>query len=225
MKSFIQTTAGIAVMAMAIGAVAGCSSGGDQDGRGAVPSVPAYSEQATDQASGPAGSAGPSAALTWAPEDVTPQGLSNPDTEYTVEGLPDDLDETGKEIVAGYVAYDQATWDASRVMDGDLSRVEASTTGEALESYKRYYESDQANGWHHEGQYSMTVQGVSVTDASSGEASMLVCGNARQERIVTADGQDTGQDIQHTYTRAVTLQMASGAWVVASSNKIGVDQC
>ena len=90
MKSFIQTTAGIAVMAMAIGAVAGCSSGGDQDGRGAVPSVPAYSEQATDQASGPAGSAGPSAALTWTPEDVTPQGLSNPDTEYTVEGLPDD---------------------------------------------------------------------------------------------------------------------------------------
>ena len=64
MKSFIQTTAGIAVMAMAIGAVAGCSSGGDQDGRGAVPSVPAYTEQAEDQASGPVGSAGPSAALT-----------------------------------------------------------------------------------------------------------------------------------------------------------------
>jgi len=225
MKCFIHTTAGIAAMTMAFSAAAGCSSHSDQNRPDAAPSVPAYTEQAEDQASGPVGSAGPSAGLTWAPEDVTPQGLSNPDTEYTVEGLPDDLDETGKEIVAGYVAYDQATWDASRVMDGDLSRVEASTTGEALESYNRTYESDQANGWHHEGQYSMTVQGVSVTDASSGEASMLVCGNARQERIVTADGQDTGQDIQHTYTRAVTLQMASGAWVVASSNKIGVDQC
>ena len=225
MKSFIQTTAGIAVMAMAIGAVAGCSSGGDQDGRGAVPSVPAYTEQAEDQASGPVGSAGPSAGLTWAPEDVTPQGLSNPDTEYTVEGLPDDLDETGKEIVAGYVAYDQATWDASRVMDGDLSRVEASTTGEALESYKRTYESDQANGWHHEGQYSMTVQGVSVTDASSGEASMLVCGNARQERIVTADGQDARSDNQHRYTTAVTLQKVAGTWMVTDEDEIGVDQC
>jgi len=225
MKSFIQTTAGIAVMAMAIGAVAGCSSGGDQDGRGAVPSVPAYTEQAEDQASGPVGSAGPSAALTWAPEDVTPQGLSNPDTEYTVESLPDDLDETGKEIVAGYVAYDRSTWEAYRVMDGDLSRVEASTTGEKLESYKRSYESDQANGWHTEGQYSMTVQQLRTADADSGEAQLIACGDERRERAVTDGGEDAGQDNQHTYTTAVTLQKVSGAWMVMDENEIGVDQC
>ena len=225
MKSFIQTTAGIAVMAMAIGAVAGCSSHSDQNRPDAAPSVPAYSEQAEDQASGPVGSAGPSAGLTWAPEDVTPQGLSNPDTEYTVESLPDDLDETGKEIVAGYVAYDRSTWEAYRVMDGDLSRVEASTTGEKLESYKRSYESDQANGWHTEGQYSMTVQQLRTTDADSGEAQLIACGDERQERIVTADGQDARSDNQHRYTTAVTLQKVAGTWMVTDEDEIGVDQC
>ena len=225
MKSFIQTTAGIAVMAMAIGAVAGCSSHSDQNRPDAAPSVPAYSEQAEDQASGPVGSAGPSAGLTWAPEDVTPQGLSNPDTEYTVEGLPDDLDETGKEIVAGYVAYDRSTWEAYRVMDGDLSRIEASTTGEKLESYKRSYEKFQANGWHTEGQYSMTVQKLRTADADSGEAQLIACGDERRERAVTDGGEDAGQDNQHTYTTAVTLQKVSGAWMVMDENEIGVDQC
>ena len=71
----------------------------------------------------------------------------------------------------------------------------------------------------------MTVQQVRTTDADSGEASMLVCGNASQERVVTAGGQDAGQDSQHTYARAVTLQKASGTWMVSSSTKIGVDQC
>ena len=225
MKCFIHTTAGIAAMAMVFSAAAGCSSGGDQGDRDAAPSVPAYTEQAEDRTSGPAGSAESTAALTWAPEDVTPQGLSNPDTEYTVESLPDNLDQTGKEIVAGYVAYDRSTWEAYRVMDGDLSRVEASTTGEKLESYKRSYESDQANGWHTEGQYSMTVQQVRTTDADSGDAQLIACGDERQERIVTADGQDARSDNQHTYTTAVTLQKVSGTWMVTDENEIGVDQC
>jgi len=32
------------------------------------------------------------------------------------------LDETGKEIVAGYVAYDRSTWAAPRGLDGDRAR-------------------------------------------------------------------------------------------------------
>ena len=135
------------------------------------------------------------------------------------------MDETGKEIVAGYVAYDRSTWEAYRVMDGDLSRVEASTTGEALENYKRSYEKFQANGWHTEGQYSMTMQQLRTTDADSGEAQLIACGDERRELAVTASGDDAGQDNQHRYTTAVTLQKVAGTWMVTDEDEIGVDQC
>ena len=124
-------------MVLALGGVAGCSSGD----AGAGASVPQYSPDdgggggASAGASGAAsGSAAPTA-LTWALQDVTPEGLSNPDTEYTVVSVPEGLDDAGKEVVAAYVASDRSTWEAYRVMDGDLSRVEASTTGDLLARY------------------------------------------------------------------------------------------
>lgn len=214
-------------MVLVLGGAAGCSSGD----AGAGASVPQYSPDddgsgggASAGASGAAsGSAAPTA-LTWAPQDVTPEGLSNPDTEYTVVSIPDGLDDAGKEVVAAYVAYDRSTWEAYRVMDGDLSRVEASTTGEALEDYKTSYEKDRANGWHHEGQYSIIVISADTGNVESGEAHVTVCADEKQARVVTENG-EAGRDVMHTYTTYVTLTKVAGAWTVSFDQKVGLDQC
>ena len=212
-------------MVLVLGGVAGCSSGD----AGAGASVPQYSPDddgsgggASAGASGAAsGSAAPTA-LTWAPQDVTPEGLSNPDTEYTVVSIPEGLDDAGKEVVAAYVAYDRSTWEAYRAMDGDLSRVEASTTGAELEVYKSSYESYQTNGWHMEGQYSMTVQGVKISDAKGDEASLVVLNDHRGSRTVTDSGEDAGRDNRHSYMTSVRLRKVSGVWMVDSSDGVGV---
>ena len=214
-------------MVLVLGGAAGCSSGD----AGAGASVPQYSPDddggggASAGASGAAsGSAAPTA-LTWAPQDVTPEGLSNPDTEYTVVNIPEDLDDTGKEVVAAYVAYDRSTWEAYRVMDGDLSRVEASTTGDLLASYKNSYEKDQANGWHHEGQYSVTIVTADAGDAEKDEDALLfVCADERQVRVVNDSG-EPGRDVAHTYETAVTVTRVSGVWMVSRDDEVGVDQC
>ena len=166
-------------------------------------------------------------ALAWAPEDVTPQKMSNPESEYTAESLPDDLDDTGKEIAGVYVASDRLTWEAFRAMDGDLSQVETVMTGEAFRYFDDLYSDYQANGWHMEGQYSTSVQDVSVSEGNAGQATMMACNDQRQIRVVSDGGEDAGKDTAHTYMRRITLikDEESGTWMVSSDEKVGVDQC
>ena len=222
-----RAAAGAAAVVLVLGGAAGCSSGD----AGAGASVPQYSPDddggggASAGASGAAsGSAAPTA-LTWAPQDVTPEGLSNPDTEYTVVNIPEGLDDTGKEVVAAYVAYDRSTWEAYRVMDGDLSRVEASTTGDLLASYKSSYERYRTNGWHAEGQYSVTIVTADAGDAEKDEDALLfVCADQRQVRVVNDSG-EPGRDVAHTYRSVVTVTRVSGVWMVSRDDEVGVDQC
>lgn len=223
-----RAAAGAVAVVLVLGGVAGCSSGD----AGAGASVPQYSPDddgsgggASAGASGAAsGSAAPTA-LTWAPQDVTPEGLSNPDTEYTVVSIPDGLDDAGKEVVAAYVASDRSTWEIYRVMDGSLSSVEASHTEDAFALFEETYEKYRDKGWHMEGKYLTTVLVVNINPTNENEATMKVCNDQRQTRIVTNDGEDAGSDVAHTYTASVSLTRVSGSWLVSSSFNIGVDQC
>lgn len=177
-----RAAAGAAAVVLVLGGAAGCSSG-DHPGAGA--SVPQYSPDddggggASAGASGAAsGSAAPTA-LTWAPQDVTPEGLSNPDTEYTVVNIPEGLDDTGKEVVAAYVASDRSTWEIYRVMDGSLSSVEDSHTEDAFALFEETYEKYRDKGWHMEGKYLTAVLVVNINPTNENEATMKVCNDQR----------------------------------------------
>ena len=160
------------------------------------------------------------------PGEVTAESLSDPDSGYVVVSVPEGLDEIQREVVVAYVAYDKATWRAYRAMDGDHSAVEATATGQALQSYRDDYVAWSAEGLHMSGTYRMTVQEVALNDAAPDEAAMFICVDQHDLDAVKADGTSGGKDIQYYYSHTVALSRSSGSWIVVTEESNGVvDQC
>ena len=214
------------MVAMVCGAVA-CSGGG---GSASSVSVPPYTPGEASASAGSSSSVPPSAAASGAPSvpgEVTAESLSDPDSDHFVVSIPEDLDQTQREVVVAYVAYDRATWRAYRAMDGDHSAVEAVTGGDALQSYRDDYARWTSQGLHMSGVYRVTIQTVEVGGASSDTAVVFTCVDQHDVDLVKADGTSSGKDIQHTYVYMVTLDRSSGSWIVVSDENmdVGVDQC
>ena len=136
---------------LAAALLASCSSGS----REVTPTVPAYTPD-EDQSTSAAAEPSESATATDGP--LTAEGLSDPAAEYTVSAIPEDLDETQTAVLRGYMAYDRATWDAYRAMDGDLSRVQAASTGDAWSTYRTEYQSAQDAGASMTGRYDLDIK-------------------------------------------------------------------
>ena len=209
---------------VACGAVA-CSGGG---GSASSVSVPPYTpDEATASASaGP--SAQSSAATSGAPTvpgEVTAESLSDPDSDHFVAAIPENLDQTQREVVVAYVAHDRATWRAYRAMDGDHSAVETTTGGDALAKFQDNYATWAAQGFHASGVYRVTIQDVVLNDAAPDEAVVFTCVDQRDTDLVKADGTSSGDDLQHNYLYMATLDRSSGSWIVVSDERMGVDQC
>ena len=219
---------GALAVVVACGAVA-CSGGG---GSASSVSVPPRTPDAQTASSGPS-AAGPSVSSPAAsgaptvPGEVTAESLSDPDSDHFVVSIPEDLDQTQREVVVAYVAYDRATWRAYRAMDGDHSAVEAVTGGDALQSYRDDYARWTSQGLHMSGVYRVTIQTVEVGGASSDTAVVFTCVDQHDVDLAKADGTSSGKDIQHTYVYMVTLDRSSGSWIVVSDENmdVGVDQC
>ena len=225
---------GALAVVVACGAVA-CSGGG---GSASSVSVPPYTPDAQTASAGPSAavssSSAPSAPVSGAPTgapsvpgEVTAESLSDPDSDHFVVSIPENLDETQRQVVVAYVAYDRATWRAYRAMDGDHSAVEAVTGGDALQSYRDDYARWTSQGLHMSGVYRVTIQTVDVGGASSDTAVVFTCVDQHDVDLVKADGTSSGKDIQHTYVYMVTLDRSSGSWIVVSDENmdVGVDQC
>ena len=158
------------------------------------------------------------------PGEVTAESLSDPDSDYVVVSIPEDLDETQGEVLVAYVAYDRATWRATRIMDGDHSAVEATATGQALKNYRDNYASLESEGLHASGVYRMKVLGVN--NVSPDGAVMFICVDQHAMDALKADGTSSGRNVQHTYSYMVTLDRSSGSWMVMSDEQMGeADQC
>ena len=217
---------GARALVVACGAVA-CSGGG---GSASSVSVPPYTPGEASASSGPS-AAGPSASAAASgaptvPGEVTAESLSDPDSDHFVVSIPEDLDQTQREVVVAYVAYDRATWRAYRAMDGDHSAVEAAATGQALEHFRNNYATWSAEGLHTSGTYRMTVQEVVLNDAAPDEAVMFICVDQHDVDVVKADGTSSGKDIQYYYSHTVALSRSSGSWIVVAEESNGVvDQC
>ena len=217
---------GALAVVLVCGAVA-CSGGGGPASSVSVPprapgeaSASAGPSAQPSSASSPAASGAPSA-----PGEVTAESLSDPDSDHFVVSIPENLDETQRQVVVAYVAYDRATWRAYRAMDGDHSAVEAVTGGDALQSYRDDYARWTSQGLHMSGVYRVTIQTVDVGGASSDTAVVFTCVDQHDVDLVKADGTSSGDDLQHNYLYMATLDRSSGSWIVVSDERMGVDQC
>ncbi|WP_167150246.1 hypothetical protein [Actinomyces sp. ZJ308] len=109
-------------------------------------------------------------------------------------------------------------------MDGDLSTVEASTTGEELESYRDTYSEAQESGGREVGTTRAEVYSVEMQSGS--EATVDACSDQTQIKQVSDSGQDvTRTSWRHTHSYLVTVRLSDGRWKVASVEEKGTDVC
>ena len=203
-------------------ALVGCSSSNPKGG-GTIPPLNTAGTGGGSTAPAPA-SGGASSKASAAPTTLDAQKLTDESIGYYVDFVPQGLDATQTQAVQGFLAYDRATWEAYRKMDGDLSAVEASTTGTALESYRKNYKKAQDAGEHEVGTARMTV--TSVEMQSDSEAIIDVCADQTQIKRVTSSGEEIPRSHGlHTYSDLVSVKLTDGAWKVASFEKKGKDIC
>jgi len=141
-----------------------------------------------------------------------------------VDFVPQGLDATQTQAVQGFLAYDRATWEAYRKMDGDLSAVEASTTDKELELYRQSYREYQSAGIHTEGESRVTV--LELQPQSSNDVTVKVCSDQKKVRYLTASGEEQSKPrSQHSFLYSVTVTSTDGTWKVSALDEIGVDVC
>ena len=205
-------------------ALAGCSSSSPKGG-GTIPPVnTAGTSTASTTSASASASGGASPKASAAPTALDAQALTDESIGYYVDFVPQGLDATQTQALQGFLAYDRATWEAYRKMDGNLSAVEASTTGAALESYRKNYKKAQDAGEHEVGTARMTVKSVEMQ--SDSEAIIDVCADQTQIKRVSSSGEEIPRSHGlHTYSDLVSVKLTDGAWKVASFEKKGKDIC
>ena len=220
----VATALGAGALAASL-ALVGCSSSSPKGG-GTIPPVntAGASGGSTASAATTSASGGASSKASAAPTTLDAQALTDESIGYYVDFVPQGLDTTQTQAALGYLAYDRATWEAYRDLDGDLSAVEASTTGAALENYRKTYREAQESGGREVGTSRVTVMSVEIQ--SDSEAAVDVCSDQTQIKQVSESGKDITQpDWRHTHSYLVSVKLTDGAWKVASLEKKGTDIC
>ena len=203
-------------------ALVGCSSNSPKGG-GTIPPLNTAGASGGSTASASA-SGGASSKASAAPTTLDAQALTDESIGYYVDFVPQGLDTTQTQAALGYLAYDRATWEAYRKMDGDLSAVEASTTGKELELYRQSYREYQSAGIHAEGESRTTV--LEVQPQSSNDTTVKVCSDQTKIRYLTASGEEQSRPrSQHSFLYSVTVTSTDDTWKVSALDKIGVDVC
>ena len=217
----VASALGAGVLAASL-ALAGCSSGSPKGG-GTIPPLNTAGASAASTTA-PAASGGASSKGSAAPTTLDAQKLTDESIGYYVDFVPQGLDTTQTQALQGFLAYDRATWEAYRKMDGDLSAVEASTTSNELELYRQSYREYQSAGIHAEGESRVTV--LEVQKQSSNDATVKLCSDQKKIRYLTASGEEQSKPhSQHSFLYSATVTSTEGTWKVAALDQIGVDVC
>ena len=217
----VASALGAGVLAASL-ALVGCSSGSPKGG-GTIPPLNTAGASAASTTA-PAASGGASSKASAAPTTLDAQKLTDESIGYYVDFVPQGLDTTQTQALQGFLAYDRATWEAYRKMDGDLSAVEASTTSNELELYRQSYREYQSAGIHAEGESRVTV--LEVQTQSSNDATVKLCSDQKKIRYLTASGEEQSKPhSQHSFLYSATVTSTEGTWKVAALDQIGVDVC
>ena len=206
-------------------ALVGCSSSSPKGG-GTIPplNTAGTSGGSTASAATTSASGGASSKASAAPTTLDAQALTDESIGYYVDFVPQGLDTTQTQALQGFFAYDRATWEAYRKMDGDLSAVEASTTGKELELYRQSYREYQSAGIHAEGESRVTV--LEVQPLSSNDVTVKLCSDQKKIRYLTASGEEQSKPhSQHSFLYSATVTSTEGTWKVSALDQIGVDVC
>ena len=217
----VASALGAGVLAASL-ALAGCSSSSPKGG-GTIPPLNTAGASAASTTA-PAASGGASSKGSAAPTTLDAQKLTDESIGYYVDFVPQGLDATQTQAVQGFLAYDRATWEAYRKMDGNLSAVEASSTGKELELYRQSYREYQAAGIHAEGESRVTV--LEAQPPSPNDVAVKVCSDQKKIRYFKASGEEQSKPrSQHSFLYSVTVTSTDGIWKVSALDKIGVDVC
>ncbi len=217
----VASTLGAGALAASL-ALVGCSSSNPKGG-GTIPPLNTAGASAASTTA-PAASGGASSKASAAPTTLDAQKLTDESIGYYVDFVPQGLDTTQTQALQGFLAYDRATWEAYRKMDGDLSAVEASTTSNELELYRQSYREYQSAGIHAEGESRVTV--LEVQKQSSNDATVKLCSDQKKIRYLTASGEEQSKPhSQHSFLYSATVTSTEGTWKVAALDQIGVDVC
>ena len=202
----VASVLGVGVLAGSL-ALAGCSSSSPKGGGTIPPLNTAGTSTASTTSASASGGASPKASA--APTALDAQTLTDESIGYYVDFVPQGLDTTQTQALQGFLAYDRATWEAYRKMDGDLSAVEASTTGKELELYRQSYREYQSAGIHTEGESRVTV--LEVQPLSSNDVTVKVCSDQKKVRYLKASGEEQSKPrSQHSFLYSVTVTSTDG---------------
>lgn len=217
----VASALGVGVLVGSL-ALVGCSSGSPKGG-GTIPPVNTAGTGGGSTASAPA-SGGTSSTASAAPTTLDAQKLTDESIGYYVDFVPQGLDPTQTQALQGFLAYDRATWEAYRKMDGDLSAVEATTTSKELELYRQSYREYQSAGIHTEGESRVTV--LEVQTQSSDDVTVKLCSDQKKIRYLNESGEEQSKPhSQHSFLYSATVTSTEGTWKVAALDQIGVDVC
>ena len=221
-----RVAVGLVVLLVAASGVAACGSNKASEGptvpplEGSSASADAGAEASDGSSAEAPADAGASAAATG----LTAESLSDPQIKYTMVSIPENLDPTQSEVLAAFVAYDQASWKAVRDMNG-TTQVEATTTGQKLTDFMTNYKDQEAKGQHVEGSASTEVSSVDLMPDDF-TASVGTCTDMTKAKVVSASGEDqTSEDVPHRFPMTYTLVRSGSGWKVASSSHGDADQC
>ena len=222
-----RVAAGLAVLLVAASGIAACGSNKASEGA----SVPQYSPDGGGGVSASAGvegsdgsSAEASAGAGAVATGLTAESLSDSQIEYTMVSVPEGLDPAQSEVLAAFVAYDQATWKAVRDMN-DTAQVEATMTGQRLTDFMTNYKDQEAKGQHVEGSASTEVWTVDLMP-NDFTASVGTYTDMTKARVVSASGEDqTSEEVPHRFPMTYTLVRSGSGWKVAGSSHGDADQC
>lgn len=214
-------------VALVCGGMAACSSGDGQAG-GSLPTLDTSSTATASDGASPDATTGdtaaPAAGASVNPEDVTAESLSNPETEYYVTSIPEDLSPEQAEVLVAYIAYSRTTWEAYRDMNG-TAEVEAVTTGETLKSYLESYNTFAAAGQHIEGQFSVSILSVEAATENS-IPNVSSCTDQHRIRIIDSQGNDVTEDSQREkFKYTYYLDWGTQGWIVYDVDRLGPGQC
>ncbi|CAM3050653.1 hypothetical protein ACSL103130_10805 [Actinomyces slackii] len=222
---------GLAVAAAAAlaASLVACSSGQNAGSEASLPSYnPSANPSATAGPSGVPASTGASSAAsgdsTAAAATITAEELSQPDIEYTVTGIPEELSAEQVEVLKAYVTYDARTWKGAREVSG-IESIEPLMSGTVLDNYRSLYNELQSSGTHYEGSYAVEILSIEV--AQDGDAATVQTCNdhTRTKRVA-----ETGQEDQNTEKRAyelahITMNKIEGKLLVLSVDAGPVETC
>lgn len=221
-----------AVMAaLLIGGTIGCSSGSGS----ADASLPQYTPDAAQSASSsaeptPDAQEGAGASGTpVAPEEVTPDALSDPEVGFVVTSVPEGMTPLQAEVVQDYAAYERFTWGIWRTPKGTgpgTEGIEEVSRPESIQRIQKTYD-ERRPGMYSTGTFRVAIQSVNINENTRPMvADIEVCVDLSEVLTYDETGREiTSPDRSDSHQRVISMDNAEVSWKSLGETRVSTDEC